>query len=286
MKTWHLFAWGTAVRSAVKIDLPALRHKDCIEVRRCSPGEYDCGDMKILSWNVLHRVHAETHTEKAVERWPDEAQRVRAVAGWLMNALTAGDFDVALLQEVSGDVLAALRAQFSARSVLDHLYPRVPKRNSGSLRDPREHLVVIAPAGAKIVRTHTFENDPGKGFLMVQLASGPVVISTHLSWGPKAVPQLLLLSQVLRDAPGPVCLGGDFNADRDAVCRAIHEEAAISVFPEGSPCTRPRNSEGGGEDIDHLLCRGARLTEAHVLEHGGLSDHHPVGATLELTPVA
>ena len=241
--------------------------------------------MKILTWNVLHRVHAETHTEKAIERWPDEEQRVRAVAGWLVKALTAGGFDVALLQEVSGDVLAALRAQLSGRSVLEHLYPRVPKRHSESLRDPREYLVVIAPAGAKIVRTHTFENDPGKGFLMAQLASGPVVVSTHVSWGPKAIPQLLMLSQVLRDAPGPVCLGGDFNADRDAVSRAT-EDAMISVFPEGTLRTRPRDTEGGGADIDHLVCRGALLKEPHVLEHGGLSDHHAVGATIEPTPVA
>ncbi len=236
--------------------------------------------MKILTWNVLHRVHAETHNEKAIVRWPEEAQRVRAVAGWLVNAMTAGDFDVALLQEVSGDLLAALRAQLPGRSVLEHLYPRVPRRSSPSLRDPREFLVVIAPAGAKIVRAHTFENDPGKGFLMVQLASGPVVISTHVSWGPRAIPQLLMLSQVLRDAPGLVCLGGDFNADRAAISRATDSDAMISVFPEGSPPTRPQDTEEGGADIDHLLCRGAQLNEAHVLEHGGLSDHHAVGATI------
>ncbi len=234
--------------------------------------------MKILTWNVLHRVHAETHTEKAIERWPDEAQRVRAVAGWLVNALTT--FDVALLQEVSGDLLAALRAQLSGKSVLDHLYPRVPKRSSESLRDPREHLVVIAAPGAKVLRAHTFENDPGKGFLMAHLASGPEVISTHLSWGPRAIPQLLMLRQVLRDAPGPVCLGGDFNADRDAVSRAADDDAMISVFPEGSPRTRPQETASGGSDIDHLLCRGARLSEAHVLDAGDLSDHRPVGATI------
>lgn len=236
--------------------------------------------MKILSWNVLHRVHAETHTEKAIERWPEEAQRVRAVADWLVSALTTGGFDVALLQEVSGDLLAALRAQLPGKSVLGHLYPRVPKRSSESLSDPREYLVVIAPAGAKVVRTHTFENDPGKGFLMVQLAAGPEVMSTHLSWGPKAIPQLLMLRQVLRDAPGAICLGGDFNADRDAISRATDDDAMISLFPEGSPRTRPQDTDSGGADIDHLLCRGARLSEAHVLDSGGLSDHRPVAATV------
>jgi endonuclease/exonuclease/phosphatase family metal-dependent hydrolase len=36
----------------------------------------------------------------------------------------------------------------------------------------------------------------------------------------------------------------------------------------------------GGSDIDHLLCKQAVVSDVHVLEHGGLSDHRPVGATL------
>ena len=67
---------------------------------------YEGPAMKILTWNVLHRVHAERHSEPAIERWPDEQGRVRGITALIARALTVEGFDVALLQEVSGDVLA------------------------------------------------------------------------------------------------------------------------------------------------------------------------------------
>ena len=165
--------------------------------------------MKILTWNVLHRVHAETHTEPCILRWPEEGARVKAIAAKVFHALTVDGFEVALLQEVSGDQLAALRAQLPGWSVLNHLYPRVPRQKGSSLRDHSEHLVVVAPQGANIVRAHTFENDPGKGFLMASVRGGLEVMSTHVSWGPKGVPQLTVLARLLHEANDPVCLGGD-----------------------------------------------------------------------------
>ena len=232
--------------------------------------------MQILTWNVLHRVHAETHSEPAIERWPDEAARVQAVAALLSNALTVEGFGVALLQEVSGDVLAELRARLPEWSVLDHLYPRVPKKTS-SVRDPREHLVVVAPPGAKLLRAQTFDTDPGKGFLMVGLPDGTAVISTHVSWGAKGASQLALLARVLGEARGAVCLGGDFNAEGAAISKALGAEVLLARLPPNSPCTRPKGA--GGSDIDHLLCRNASLSDVRVLEHRELSDHRPVGAT-------
>lgn len=238
--------------------------------------------MKLLTWNVLHRVHAETHAEPTIVRWPDEALRVRAVASWVAKAVTREGFEVALLQEVSGDVLAMLKSQLHGHAVLNHVYPRVPAQKGHSLRDPSEHLVVVAPQGAKLVRAQTFENDRGKGFLMVVLKSGLTVISTHISWGHKAIPQLLVLGQVLRDVPQSVCLGGDFNAGRDEVLKAIDADVTISSLPEGSPRTRPQDNESGGGDIDHLLCRRGKLVDVSVLDNGELSDHRPVAATLSL----
>ena len=237
--------------------------------------------MKILTWNVLHRVHAETHSEPAIERWPDEAARVRAIAALISRALTVEGFEVALLQEVSGDVLAELRARLSGWSVLDHLYPRVPRQRP-SVRDPREHLVVVAAPGAKILRAHTFDTDPGKGFLMVGLVGGTAAISTHVSWGPKAASQLALLAQVLRETPSPVCVGGDFNTGRETIAKATGAGVVIAALPPGSPRTRP--GKDGGSDIDHLLCRNASLSEVHLLEHAELSDHMPVAATLRAEP--
>ena len=232
--------------------------------------------MKILTWNVLHRVHAETHTEPCILRWPEEAARVKAIAAKVFNALTGEGFEVALLQEVSGDQLAALRARLPGWSVLNHLYPRVPRQKSASLRDPSEHLVVVAPPGAKIVRAQTFENDPGKGFLMASVRGGLKVISTHISWGPKAVPQLTMLARLMEEVSDSVCLGGDFNAEREMISRGLG--LPIPAPPEGSLRSRPK--EGGGSDIDHLICKHATLSDVRVLEHGDLSDHRPVAATI------
>ena len=232
--------------------------------------------MKIFTWNVLHRVHAERHSEPAIARWPDEQVRVAGIAALLARTMTVEGFDVALLQEVSGDVLAALRAALGAPAVLNHLYPRVPRAKSDSLRDATEHLVVIAPRGAKLVRGHTFANDPGKGFLEVALSDGTTVVSTHLSWGANGTTQLEQLAQVLREAKGALCVGGDFNAPRELIAKTLAVE--VGLIPEGSARTRPQ--EGGGQDIDHLLCTGATLRGVRVLEHGELSDHRPVAATL------
>ena len=232
--------------------------------------------MKILTWNVLHRVHAERHSEPAIRRWPSEQERVKGIAALISRAMTVEHFEVALLQEVSGDVLAALRAQLPGHAVLNHLSPRVPRAKSDSLRDATEHLVVIAPIGAKLARAHTFANDPGQGFLAVGLPDGTTVVSTHVSWGANGAAQLEVLAQLLREAKGAVCLGGDFNARRELIEKAIG--APVGLLPEGSARTRPQ--EAGGEDIDHLLCTNATLREVSVLEHGELSDHRPVAGTL------
>lgn len=235
--------------------------------------------MKILTWNVLHRVHAETHSEPAIRRWPDEAARVRAVVARVEQALTSEGIEVVLLQEVSGDVLAGLRARLPGHSVLNHAYPRVPRQKGPgrAVQDPTEHLVVVAPLGSKIVRAHTFSSDPGKGFLLVSVSERLSVASTHVSWGPKGEAQMATLSQLLREVPS-LCIGGDFNTEREVVASAMGADVAVSVLPEGSPRTRPQDD--GGSDIDHLLSHGVQLSDARVLEHGELSDHRPVAATV------
>ena len=237
--------------------------------------------MKLFTWNVLHRVHAETYADPAIAAWPDEHARVEGVVRFITRALEHEHFSVALLQEVSGDVLAALRGALPKWDVFDHCYPRLPRQKTPStLKDPREHLVVIAPAGSTLVRAHTFESDHGKGFVMVRLPGGFVVASVHLTWGTRALAQLAVVSKVLADAQTPLCLGGDFNAERAVVAEAAGPSVLISSVEHGALRTRPEPSGAGGIDIDHLLCRHARLHDTRVLECGGLSDHRPVAATL------
>jgi endonuclease/exonuclease/phosphatase (EEP) superfamily protein YafD len=230
---------------------------------------------RILTWNVLHRVHAENHSEPAVVRWPKEVERVNGVVRLIVHALRCDGVEVVLLQEVSGDVVAALRSALPEFSVLEHRYPRVPRQKLAHLASPHEHLVVITPPGSKIMRAKTFENDPGKGVLVVQLPSGLTVASTHVTWGPKGVAQLAVLGRLFEEMQGPTCVGGDFNAERAVVRQAVGREVVISEFAVGSKVTRH-----GGADIDHLLCKHATLHDAQVLDAHELSDHHPVVATV------
>jgi endonuclease/exonuclease/phosphatase family metal-dependent hydrolase len=232
--------------------------------------------MRVLTWNVLHRVHAEKYGEPAIRTWPEERRRVEAIVALLGRR----EFDVALLQEVSGDVLAALRAEFGDREVLSHRYPRVPrvKQPSATVSDASEHLVVIAPRGATVLRAQTFANDGGKGLLAVSVDARLTVVSTHVSWGGKGVEQVQGLSALLRETTGPLCIGGDFNAERQPVLEQLGEGCVAAVLPAGS--LRTREGDEGGSDIDHFFVRDLRISDVQVLEHAGLSDHRPVVITL------
>ncbi|MBL8937213.1 MAG: endonuclease/exonuclease/phosphatase family protein [Archangium sp.] len=223
--------------------------------------------MRVLTWNVLHRVHAETHGEPAVERWPDEPSRTRA----LLDTLSRTRADVVLLQEVSGDVLAALRGAFT--SVTSHRFPRMPrpKRPTTAVTDASEHLVIGSTAAVTVWRAQTAVNDPGKGLLAVE-QGGVLFVSTHVSWGEKRAPQLEALARVVREHTGPLVIGGDFNVEASVVCSALGLRN-VALAP-GSAKTRV-GREGGG-DIDHLFVRGLEVSAAQVLEHDLLSDHAPV----------
>jgi endonuclease/exonuclease/phosphatase (EEP) superfamily protein YafD len=238
--------------------------------------------VKVLTWNVLHRVHAENYGELAIHRWRDEPERVRRVVGLVSQAMRVDGFGAALLQEVSGDVLESLRVHLPEWAVLNHPYPRVPrqKRPGAPLRDLSEHLAVIAPEGSTVLRAQTFADDPGKGVLAVTVPSGLVVASTHVSWGPKGEAQLATLRELFHASSAPVCIGGDFNAEREVLVRAFGAEGVVGALPPGSPRTRPAEGATGGADIDHLLVCRAELRDLHVIDHNELSDHRPVAATV------
>ncbi|PTL75225.1 endonuclease/exonuclease/phosphatase family protein [Vitiosangium sp. GDMCC 1.1324] len=238
--------------------------------------------MKVLTWNVLHRVHAENYGEPVIHRWRDEPERVRHVVDLVSKALRVDGFEAALLQEVSGDVLESLRDHLPTWAVLDHPYPRVPrlKRPGAPMRDLSEHLVVVAPEGSTVLRAQTFAGDPGKGVLAVTMPSGLVVASTHVSWGPKGEEQFATLRELFHASSAPVCIGGDFNAEREVLVRALGSEVVVGALPPGLPRTRPAEDATGGADIDHLLVCRAELSDLSVLDHRELSDHRPVAATV------
>jgi len=223
--------------------------------------------IRLLTWNVLHRVHAVNWREPVIERHTDEHARIAAIVA----LLAAHSVDVACLQEVSGDQLASLRATFQNVHTAEHR--RVPKLRGGTpaLRDPREYLVTIG-AGA-VVRAETFAHDRGKGFLATRHGE-LLVVNTHVSYGGARPEQCARLAEV---ATPPAVIAGDFNAD----AWIIERELGFPVAPNAK-ITRPRlKPSDKSQTIDHVAPRGVAVTRLDVLDCGGLSDHDPVVVELQ-----
>lgn len=242
------------------------------------------GALRLVTWNVLHRIHAVNWGEQQASTFPEEDARLARIAalvrGWLDDGV-----DVVCLQEVSGDQLAALRQALQPLAeVLQHTYPRLPVlRHPGPpvLRDPSEHLAVVAPIGrARRRSSGTFENDWGKGYLEVECARARVV-STHVSFGENGVPQLGLLGRTARAAPGPVVVAGDINAGAADFLAGLGEGFTCADL-SGQPSTRLGQGRAATRTIDHVAVLRGAVTAAKVLDAVGLSDHAPVAATVEL----
>lgn len=61
--------------------------------------------MQIVTWNVLHRIHAENWREAVPDRFPIEAERLDRISQRVAGVLREDDDAVVCLQEVSGDQL-------------------------------------------------------------------------------------------------------------------------------------------------------------------------------------
>jgi hypothetical protein len=247
--------------------------------------------LRLLTWNVLHRVHALNWKEPVIGGFPDEGVRIARITDLVLRWLDgdsarAPDASAVCLQEASGDQLRSLTLAVSARGdvvVFDHLYPRLPRLRAGGdsgLLDPREHLITLVKAEARKREGRTFDEDPGKGFLAVELAGGVVVINTHVSFGERATAQLALVSSAAAAAPNGAAVAGDFNAPADTVARALGAGVILSDLAGQGP-TRVPASGHPGKTIDHVAAFQGRVTGAALCLDGDcLSDHRPVTATL------
>ncbi|MEQ1506723.1 MAG: endonuclease/exonuclease/phosphatase family protein [Myxococcota bacterium] len=235
----------------------------------------------LVTWNVLHRIHADNWREPAIGQHPDEATRIASITAWI--AARVGRVAIHLLQEVSGDQLASLRAAVRAPAqVLSAPYPRVPRPRAGPtpLVDPTEHLVAVTAGAARTLHAEAFADDPGKGFLAIEHA-GVVALSVHLSAGARHRGQWARLAEHARTYPGVVVIGGDFNADHATAVAQLGPAFAVSPVPAASRPTRPRAAPSDkSQTIDHVAVRGAAATVT-VVDGEGRSDHNPVEARID-----
>jgi endonuclease/exonuclease/phosphatase family metal-dependent hydrolase len=228
-------------------------------------------DVRIITWNVLHRIHGEKWSKHVIRHFPDESVRIgriaQRVAGWLAEGPT-----VVCLQEVSGDQLAALRAP----AVLSHRYARVPKWWrfwSRPLADASEHLAIVT-GGATLAAHKSFDDDDGKGLLAVD-AGGVRIVTAHLTFGRAGEAQLGQLGALATER---TVLAGDFNADREAVARVLGARFALA---QQDGTTRAEGAkQRRGHSVDFIAVAGGQLDAVRLFDSEGLSDHHALGATL------
>lgn len=235
--------------------------------------------VEVVTWNVLHRIHAVNWDEPAIAAWPIEVARCEAIAAWISRC----DADVICLQEVSGEQLAALRSM-ERGTVLASPYPRVPayrrRTETTPLRDPTEYLVTVVRGGdARIVAAEAFPTDGGKGFQRIELATGVTAINTHVSYGDAHREQCARLAAEVSAAVGLTVVCGDFNADRDTCVASLGLTPAIPAEP--ALPTRPRTQPSKkSQTIDHVFVARGTILDASVLDVDGLSDHNAVRVRL------
>jgi hypothetical protein len=237
--------------------------------------------LRVVTWNVLHRVHGVNWKEPQIAAFPEERVRSLGIADRVSAWLAAG-VSAVCLQEVSGDQLAVLRERVGEVEIFEHRYPRLPRIRGGGgpvLVDASEHLVTLTrtSASAGAVTSHTFAEDPGKGMIVVEIA-GALLVNTHVSFGGNGELQLGRLAEAARDVDHAVIVG-DFNAPAAALQRAFGTSFVLS---ELGAATRVATLEHSGRTIDHVAVRGGKIVMARVEEGGGLSDHEPVFAEIAL----
>ena len=246
------------------------------------------GSLAIVTWNVLHRIHAVNWEEPAIEAHPDEAARIAAISARLAKGFALPPA-VYCLQEVSGDQLASLRSTHAGQ-IFATSYPRVPhayRRSEAApmLRDPSEYLVTIVDGElqARVSHEAVFPTDQGKGFHVVELDTGFVVINTHVSYGEKHAAQCRELAEHARTR-GPRCVVvlGDFNADRETCVTRLGSGFSAAALREPGLPTRPRTEPSAkSQTIDHVIVLHGTILEAAVVSGDGLSDHNPVVARIQ-----
>lgn len=234
--------------------------------------------LSVITWNVLHRVHADNWQEPAIEAHPDEQARIAAITEAVVAQLE--QVDALLLQEVSGDQLAALRS--TGLAALSMSYRRVPtaRRLPNPLADGSEHLVIVGRGVGPPVVQHGFADDPGKGVLAA-VCGDASLLCAHLSYGERHRGQwreVVVLASGLR---APVILGGDLNVDRETAAALLGPGASWGQQRGGRP-TRPRAAPSEKSvDIDHVVAWGGQIVDLEVLDGRGLSDHNPVRALIQ-----
>eukprot|EP01012_Entosiphon_sulcatum_P067131 TRINITY_DN96670_c0_g1_i1.p1 TRINITY_DN96670_c0_g1~~TRINITY_DN96670_c0_g1_i1.p1 ORF type:complete len:280 (+),score=43.91 TRINITY_DN96670_c0_g1_i1:35-874(+) len=249
---------------------------------------------RITTWNVLHRVHAEKDPElchMTLDRYPKEVKRIADIVTLVEDQFVQGS-RVVCLQEVSGELLSALRERLGKRvTIFDHQHQRIPEQPEDTtkqaiLKDPTEYLVVLTdfPA-AEAVTAHPFTNN--KGVLGVRVQSNLCVYNVHASpkrAGEKQIRhelmQLLVLPFLAKNKQNQVVVAGDLGMELERVFGAVGE-LAFCTGEDLSEYLQEGKHTCQDKDVDHIVgIGGTEIFDAVLYPNSNLSIHQPLQATV------
>jgi endonuclease/exonuclease/phosphatase (EEP) superfamily protein YafD len=217
--------------------------------------------VRVLSWNLFHGRAVPPRDEDLLGEF------AAALAGWA--------WDVALLQEVPpwwpGELAAACGA--SERHALTSRNALLPLRRALARRAPERMRAngggcdAILLRGGCGIAAHAWRRlrwRPERRVVhAVRDGAGRWFANLHASTSPPAAQRDIALARATAErwaAGAPLALGGDFNVRDPSVPGFVH---------------------AGGHHVDHVFARGwTPVDDAELLDHGGLSDHAPLGVTL------
>lgn len=219
--------------------------------------------MKVVTWNILHRIHEEKYRpdSKVLETFPDERNRVVAVIGEIHKCLETPD-TVCCLQECSATVLTGIQRHIANNSRC-LFYKKVKEA---------EYLVTITPQGfwEEEIEHHP---DTAVGMLAVRRDECRV-INCHLK--PQRFCRYSVLDGLLSlpTEEVPLVVAGDLNEQPPAIQRVLgHKYGWVDA---GNSYRK--------KQIDHVLYDKFQwtLTDGKIVDTGYTSDHRMVVADLSL----
>lgn len=145
--------------------------------------------MKIFTWNVLHRYHEEKYNPQSdvLSKYPNENHRIVKQIDTLKNIFDKENEIIGCLQEVSGDLLNAIKKEFTIDFIIfEFEHNRIPTRqNKSSIKSdpyikPNEFLVTIISKNLDYKKFSNIQLEvKGKGILVVE-TSNIIILNVHL----------------------------------------------------------------------------------------------------------
>jgi len=197
--------------------------------------------------------------------------------------LASSSADLVFLTEVTPDWLAAL-------SDLDKIYPHRHHMGDTALTDG-VRLGVMVLSKDPLIETRTLVDGPsGHAFAQIARVDRPgaswTLIGVHLhkplfDEARHQYRQLKALTRVIRDAPGPVIVAGDFNMTPfSPKFRTLLSETGTSRAAGGLNPSWPSWTGPFGIPIDNVLAKRGVRARTTVGPHVG-SDHRPMVTEVE-----